>query len=176
MTDTSIILSIKNGSTPGYEMLMKKHYGSLLYFLYRMVNNYIDAEDLTLETFTKAFSKLDSYTPSNEFSTWLYRIAKNTAIDYLRTKDKRPNDIIEVENLKLVSDYRAPEEELISSESIELIEKSIEQLSPKARKVMKLHVDGYSDEEITEETGLMHGAVRSLLCRARKQLKDSLYE
>jgi len=172
MTDQSIISAIHNGSTFGYEYLYDKYRGSIFYFIFLMVKNYTDAEDLTLETFAKAFDKLDSYSPTNEFSTWLYRIAKNTTIDHLRTKDRRPSDIVEIENLPLISDYRTPEEELISSEGVGFIEESIEQLSPKAKKVMKLHIDGYSDEEISEETGIMHGAVRSLLCRARKQLNE----
>ena len=171
MTDNSIIQAIRNGSTLGYEYLFDKYRGSIFYFIFLMVKNYTEAEDLTMETFAKVFNKLDSYSPTNEFSTWLYKIAKNTTIDYLRTKDRRPSDIIEIENLPLVSDYRTPEEELISSERVGFIEERIERLPPKSRKVVKLHVYGYSDEEIAEETGLMHGAVRSLLCRARKQLK-----
>ena len=174
MTDTAIISAIRNGSTLGYEYLFNKYRGSIFYFIFLMVKNYTEAEDLTMETFAKVFNKLDSYSPTCEFSTWLYTIAKNTTIDFMRTKDRKPSDIIEIENLPLASDYRTPEEELISSEHVGLIEERIEQLPTKARRVVKLHVDGYSDEEISEETGLMHGAVRSLLCRARKQLKESL--
>lgn len=173
MTDTAIISAIRNGSTLGYEYLYDKYRGSIFYFIFLMVKNYTDAEDLTMETFAKVFNKLDSYSPTCEFSTWLFTIAKNTTIDYIRTKDRRPSDIIEIENLPLVSDYRTPEEELISSEGVGLLEERIERLPTKARRVVKLHVDGYSDEEISEETGLMHGAVRSLLCRARKQLKEA---
>jgi len=176
MTDTSIILSIKNGSTPGYEMLMKKHYGSLLYFLYRMVNNYIDAEDLTMIAFEKAFEKLEKYNGSCKFKTWLYTIAKYTAIDFLREKEIRVNPTITLDMCMHEPDKDTPYDRLIHAENVDIIYECIDRLKEKRREIIRLHSEGYKDQEIAELTGCTHLGIRTKLNRARNQLKSLLYE
>jgi len=178
MDDNAIISAIKNGSTYGYKYLFDRHYGSVNYFIYRMVNNLTETEDLTMITFEKAFSRLDGWEPRAKFSTWLFSIARNTVLDFIIAEKRRIQGGIELDKYVQKPDNNTPSpyQELIANELKNVIEGHINRLPKKGKAVMKLHYIGYSDEEIVEKLSMMHGNVRCLLSRAKQKLKDKLHE
>jgi len=181
MTDAAIISQIKEGNSKGYSMLVKRHKSRLYYFINGMVWNTMDAEDLTMITFEKAFLKLDTWKEGScKFSTWLFTIAKNTVIDFRIAQQIRfsgGEDISKYRNIKDTS--YTPYQELLQKELQALAEGRINKLPKKSKPVMQLHVIGYSDEEIAEKLSMIHGNVRCILSRAKKKLeplKRLLYE
>ena len=176
MTDTAIILSIKEGNSKGYTMLVKRHKSRLFYYIFGMVRNTMDAEDLTMIAFEKAFEKLEKYNGSCKFKTWLYTIAKYTAIDFLREKEIRVNPTITLDMCMHEPDKDTPYDRLIHAENVDIIYECIDRLKEKRREIIRLHSEGYKDQEIAELTGCTHLGIRTKLNRARNQLKSLLYE
>lgn len=181
MTDTAIISAIKVGNSKGYTMLVKRHKSALFFFINGMVWNYMDAEDLMMITFEKAFRGLNRWSNDKfKFSTWLFTIAKNTVIDFRREQVIRLNGGEAIENYRHLRDNAyTPYQELIHKELFELADRKIDKLPKKSKPVMKLHIIGYSDEEIAEKLSMMHGNVRCIIHRAKKKLepiKKYLYE
>ena len=177
MTDTAIISSIKEGNSKGYSALVKRHKSGLQFFINGMVWNVLDAEDLTMITFQKAFSRIGKWNGKCKFSTWLYSIARNTVIDFIRTNEKRLISGEDVSRfIALQDECWTPEEQIMHAENVKIIEGCIEKLSPKRRELMNLHIDGNKDEMIAEILNISHLAVRTKLNRTRNQLKSLLYE
>ncbi len=175
MTDEIIISSILNGDSRGYSVLLKRYRSRLFFFINGMVFDKMDAEDLLMITFEKAFRKLDKYNGKCKFSTWLFTIAKNTVRDFIREKSKMIFSSESIENFIRIEDKNYnPEEKLLHSETVEKIEECIEMLPERRRRVIELHIDGNKDEDIAEITGMNHVAVRTLLFRARQQLKAAI--
>ncbi len=184
--------ALDNSEQKAYSTLMERYRDSVYYVLLRMVYNPEDAEDLTLETFGKAFKSLDRYDPQYSFSTWLYKIASNSAIDFIRKKkrDKSPkkktlstsepidSDMgdanIEV-NLK--SSTLDPEEKFMKSQRIDVIQKYVKQLSPKYRLLIELrYFKEFSYQEIAKKIRQPLGTIKAQLSRARELLLQKLKE
>ena len=91
--DLLLVESAKNGDEKAFSNLLNRYRDSIYYMLLKMVNNSSDAEDLTIEAFGKAFRNLDSFTPEFAFSTWLFKIATNNCIDFIRKKQVTPTPI-----------------------------------------------------------------------------------
>lgn len=178
MTDNAIISSILSGNKKGYSILMKRHRSRLYYFVYQMVHNTLDAEDLTMIAFQKAFSKLDTWRQGScKFSTWLFTIAKNTVLDFFIARAKRINNFDELDKYRQVIDRGyTPEEMLLHLENVRIIESCIDRLPKKRKELIYLHIEGQKDEQIAEMLNITHLAVRTKLNRTRKQLKSLLYE
>jgi len=121
MTDTAIISAIKEGNSKGYTMLVKRHKSRLYYFINGMVWNTMDAEDLTMISFQKAFDKLEKYNGKCKFRTWLYTIAKYSAIDFLREKETRVNPTITLDMCMHEPDKDTPYDRLIHAENVGMI-------------------------------------------------------
>ena len=177
MTDESIISSILSGDQTGYTVLMERHKGRLFYYVFKMVHNTMDAEDLTMIAFQKAFSKLDTWKQGScKFSTWLFTIAKNTVLDFFITRAKRINNWVEFEKCVYKPDYLTPEQKILHDENVAIIEDCIGRLKPKRAELIRLKADGYKDEQIADILHITHLAVRTKLNRTRNQLKSLLYE
>jgi RNA polymerase sigma-70 factor (ECF subfamily) len=144
----------------------------------KMTNNPEDADDLTIEAFGKAFKNLKQYTPDYAFSTWLFRIASNNCIDFIRKR--KLNETVSV-NLHdatesgddladiLPSPTRNPEEDIIRQQRIQALRDVIEKLKPHYRKLIELrYYEERSYEEISEELNLPIGTVKAQLFRARE--------
>ncbi len=146
-----------------------------------MVNNASDAEDLTIEAFGKAFKNIDQYAPNYAFSTWLFKIATNNCIDFIRKKkantisldqnddddDKAPTDIM--------AQVLDPEESLIKDQKLKLMRSIVSRLKPRYRKLIELrYFKEYSYDEISEELELPIGTVKAQLFRARELLFNIL--
>lgn len=137
-----------------------------------------DAEDLTMEAFNKAFSKLDQYTPDFAFSTWLYRIAKNNCIDYLRRNKKDNNTRVNQQEAgigiaahEMANQLPSPEQLMINRQETRLLREIVDTLHPKYKDIINLHYfNELSCEEIAAQLDLPEGTVKVRLFRARELL------
>lgn len=175
--------AVKQGDQKAYAELMNHYRESLYFMLLKMTNNPYDAEDLTIEAFGKAFKSLHQYTPDYAFSTWLFRIASNNCIDFIRKKKKNTfsmnNGYGNEEDNEYANTIPAetldPEEEIIKEQKISLMRNVVEKLKPHYRNLVVLrYFKEYSYEEIAEELDLPLGTVKAQLYRAREFLYNIL--
>lgn len=172
-------LAINQGDQKAYAELMGFYKDAIYFLLLKMTNNQDDADDLTIEAFGKAFKKLDQYTPDYAFSTWLFKIASNNCIDFIRRKkvevlsinktvvDDEGTDMSQI----LPSNTPDPEEKLIERQKIMLMREVVEKLKPNYRRLVQLrYFDEYSYEEIAQEMAIPIGTVKAQLFRAREFL------
>ena len=158
---------------------MKLYRDPLYFMLFEKVGNEEIAKDLTIEALGKAFKKLHLYVPAYVFSTWLFTIAKNNCIDYLR-KNKLPtisidklmvNDKGEKQSFDLPSETDNPEQKMMKKQRIQILRQIVEQLKPNYRTLVKLrYFKEMSYEEIASELDIPLGTVKAQLHRSREQL------
>ncbi len=175
--DLLLVELAKNGNEKAFSSLLNRYRDSLYFMLLKMVNNTSDAEDLTIEAFGKAFRSLDSFTPDFAFSTWLFKIATNNCIDFIRKKQISPSPIdhlqddLEHVTVSLQSDLPDPEETLINDQKIAVLRDIVNQLKPRYRNLIELrYYKEYSYEEISTELKLPIGTVKAQLFRAKSLL------
>tara|TARA_S200000501_G_scaffold300819_1_gene287929 strand:- start:432 stop:1034 length:603 start_codon:yes stop_codon:yes gene_type:complete len=171
--------ALKNGDPSAYRELMKLYRDPLYFMLYEKVNDKEIAKDLTIESLGKAFKKLHLYTPNFTFSTWLFTVAKNHCIDYLR-KHKLPTTSIDKimtdkdgrsTNFDLISNELNPEEKMEKSQRIAILRQIVDQLNPKYRDLVKLrYFKELSYDEISHTLNLPIGTVKAQLHRSRERL------
>lgn len=171
--------AIDNKSQKAYAELMERYRDSIFFMLLKMVNSKDDADDLTIEAFGKAFKKLEQYTPNYAFSTWLFKIASNNCIDFIRKKKKNTfsinraiegNDGSEME-LDIKSDELDPEEVLMKEQKIEMMHNVVDKLKPRYKTLVELrYFKELSYEEIATELDIPIGTVKAQLFRAREFL------
>jgi RNA polymerase sigma-70 factor (ECF subfamily) len=176
--------AIEKGDQKAYAELMSRYRDSIYFLLLKMVNNKDDAEDLTIEAFGKAFSRLHQYTPNYAFSTWLFKIASNNAIDFIRkrklenlTSIDKPlaNDESGELTMDIKSENMDPEESVIKKQKIKMMREVVEKLKPRYRELVELrYFKEYSYEEIAEQLNLPIGTVKAQLFRAREFLFNIL--
>jgi RNA polymerase sigma factor (sigma-70 family) len=172
--------ALENKDRYAYAELMRNYRDTLYFMMLKMTNNAQDADDLTIEAFGKAFKNLHQYTPQFAFSTWLFRIASNNCIDFIRRK--KMNEAISV-NLTDLADSgedlaemlpetsRNPEEDVIRKQKIQALKKIIDQLKPHYKSLIELrYYNELSYEEIAMEMDLPIGTVKAQLFRAREIL------
>lgn len=175
--------AIEKGDQRAYAELMQRYRDSVFYMLLKMVNNKDDADDLTIEAFGKAFKKLDQYTPSFAFSTWLFKIASNNCIDFIRKRKMQMFSLDKPfqnsEGGELTIDVRFdgldPEEKVMKKQKIVLLRSVVDKLKPRYKKLVELrYFDELSYEEIAEQMELPLGTVKAQLFRAREFLQNIL--
>lgn len=171
------------GDQKAFAELMGRYRDAIFFMLLKMVNNKSDAEDLTIEAFGKAFKNLNQYSPSYAFSTWLFKIASNNCIDYLRKKrtnivslDGGLNDDFEIDAPIPIKDTNLdPEENLIRDQIVSLMRTVVTKLKPRYRVLIeKRYFQELSYEEISVELDLPIGTVKAQLFRARELLFNTL--
>ena len=174
-----VIKATKYDDQQAFSDLMDRYKDSIYFMLLKMVNNKDDAEDLTIEAFGKAFNSLKQYTPNYAFSTWLFKIATNNCIDFLRKKKKKTMSIDNsIENkdgdeitIELKSDARTPEQETIRDQKIEVMRSYVKKLKPRYETLVEMrYFKEMSYEEISNELNLPLGTVKAQLFRAREFL------
>lgn len=177
--DLKVIERALNGNRKAYAELLDRYRDSVYYVMLRMVNNPSDAEDLTIEAFGKAFNHLSQYSPSHAFSTWLFRIATNNCIDFIRRKNLSPrpfdHDGGEEDEMEatIASDTRGPEELLIDRETANTLNAIVSSLKPRYRRLIELrYFEDYSYEEIATELSLPIGTVKARLFRAKTLIQN----
>lgn len=177
--------AIDNKDQKAYAELMDRYRDSIYFMLLKMVNNRDDADDLTIEAFGKAFKKLHQYTPNYAFSTWLFKIASNNCIDFIRKKKKRQgtfsidkryeNDEGSEIGMDLKSEGLNPEEVYIKEQKIILMQDVVKKLKPRYRRLVELrYFKEFSYDEISKELDLPLGTVKAQLFRAREFLFNIL--
>ena len=179
IVDIELVEEAKKGNEKAFASLMNRYRDSIYFMLLKMVNNPADAEDLTIETFSKAFHNIGSYNSKFAFSTWLFKIATNNCIDFIRKNQISPTPYdIPHENpdnimVMLQSDLPDPEELLIKHQNIEVLKDFVSRMKPKYRKIIQLrYYEDYSYEEISSELKIPIGSVKAELHRAKTQLYD----
>jgi len=185
-TDQEIVVLAREGREAAYRELIRRYERPVFSLVLRMVRNRQLAEDLAQETFIKALNAIASYRPEFKFSSWIFKIANNAAIDHLRRKDLEtlsldgsPSattaDEIEATVLQVGDRGATPLAALEARELGATIEQAIGQLRPEYRSCILLrHVEGLAYEEIAELLGLPLGTVKTYIHRARHELRDSL--
>ena len=176
--DFELVQNALDGDEKAFTRLLSRYRDSIYFMLLKMVNNRNDAEDLTLEAFGKAFKNLHQYSPTYAFSTWLFKIASNNCIDFLRRKKGTyiviENNVDPVENneaAKLKSKDPDPEEKLIRQQKAILLHHVVRKLKPRYRTLVELrYFREFSYEEIASELNLPLGTVKAQLSRAREML------
>ncbi len=176
-------LAVNVGDQKAYAGLMNNYKDSIYFMLLKMTNNSDDADDLTIETFGKAFKNLHQYTPDYAFSTWLFKIASNNCIDFIRKKKKLTFSIdksFETEDgVEIAHNIPAlapdPEENFINKQKIKLMREIVEKLKPRYRMLIEMrYFQELSYEEIADELKLPLGTVKAQLFRAREFLYNIL--
>lgn len=179
--DLQLVKSAIAGDQSAYATLMDCYRDSIYFMMVKMVKNVDDADDLTIEAFGKAFSRLEQYSPSFAFSTWLYKIASNNCIDFLRKKrikvssldtgfSNQDGEIFYVEAESATLD---PEETLMQNQKVKHMRLLVSKLKPRYRELVeKRYFEELSYEEIAEELNLPLGTVKAQLFRARDFLAN----
>jgi RNA polymerase sigma-70 factor (ECF subfamily) len=179
--DYELVLHAMDGDQKAYADLLGRYRDAIYFMLLKMVNNPSDAEDLTIEAFGKAFKNINQYTPNYAFSTWLFKIATNNCIDFIRKK--KLNNISLDQNtthedsapMTIPTDTLDPEENLINQQKVVLLRSVVSKLKPRYRKLIELrYFHEFSYEEISEELELPIGTVKAQLFRARELLYNIL--
>jgi len=179
--DCRLVLKARKGDQQAYADLMGRYRDSVYFMLLKMVNNPNDAEDLMIEAFGKAFKNIDQYTPNFAFSTWLFKIATNNCIDFIRKKranlisiDQSREDQ-DSQSIAIQSDTPDPEELMISEQKMVLLRDVVSKLKPRYRTLVELrYFKEYSYEEISEDLHVPLGTVKAQLFRARELLFNIL--
>jgi len=179
--DVRLVERAKKDDQGAYAQLMDRYKEAIYYMLLKMVNNSSDAEDLTIEAFSKAFKNLEQYTPNFAFSTWLFKIASNNCIDFIRKKridhisiDREIGYKNRASNI-IMDEVPDPEEDLIKKQKAKLMRSVVTTLKPRYRDLVELrYFKEYSYEEIADELNLPLGTVKAQLFRARELLYNIL--
>lgn len=181
--DFTLVESALQGNQIAYADLMSKYRDSVYYMMHKMVKNVDDAEDLTIEAFGKAFSRLEQYSPSFAFSTWLFKIASNNCIDFIRKKriyvTSMDTGFVSEEGDVIYHDARAdvlnPEESIVHDQKVKHMRLLVSKLKPRYRELVeKRYFEELSYEEIADELNLPLGTVKAQLFRARDFLANMM--
>lgn len=182
MEDDVLVKQAREGDEQSYKRLVNKYERALYYHILKMVKDKEQVEDLVQEAFVKAFDNLESYNTNYAFSTWLYRIATNHTIDYLRKKKLQTLSIDKPRRTKSgememqLEDHSAQtDRSIIRKQRQNIVQDAIDELPAKYRKVIRLrHMEEKSYQEISEELGKPLGTVKAHIFRAREMLYKSL--
>jgi RNA polymerase sigma-70 factor (ECF subfamily) len=175
--------ALRSGDRAEFALLVDAYYEMIYRLAIKMVNNPQDAEDILQETFIKAYRHLKNFDGRSSLSTWLYRIATNEALMFLRRQ--KPDTVSvdesldtgegEVEPLQIIDWSSLPEEELMSAEAQVYLDKAVDKLSPSLRVVFVLRdIQGLATRETAEVLDISETAVKTRLSRARLQLREEL--
>ena len=186
LPDADVVRLAQQGREPAFRELVRRYERPVFSLVYRMVRDREVAEDLAQDTFVKVLNHIDRYSPEFKFSSWLFKIANNVAIDHLRRRrldtvsidgapDATSASEVEASTIQLASEQESPLEELASRELGSAIERAIGALRPQYRAcIMLRHVEGRSYEEIAATLDLPLGTVKTYIHRARHELRRAL--
>jgi RNA polymerase sigma-70 factor (ECF subfamily) len=186
LSDQQVVLIARGGREAAYRELIRRYERPVFALLFRMVRDRELAEDLSQETFVKALNAIDSYRPEFKFSSWIFKIANNAAIDHLRRReldtlslDGSPHaetpEAMQATALQIGMRQESPLEAVEARELGSAIEAAIGRLRPEYRSCILLrHVEGRAYEEIAEILSLPLGTVKTYIHRARNELRLAL--
>lgn len=179
--DVELVNAAKSGDQSAYTAIMVRYREPIYYLVLKMIRNESDAEDISIEAFEKAFKKLDQYIPEYAFSTWLFRIATNQCIDFIRKKKLKTTLIDNViddgesrgTKIQIRGTSKDPEETYIKQEKIELMREYVYKLEEPYKTLVTLrYFKEWSYEEIMIELEVPLGTVKAQLFRSRALLSN----
>jgi RNA polymerase sigma-70 factor (ECF subfamily) len=186
VSDHELVTRAQQGSEKAYRELLGRFQRPVFSIIYRMIRDREQAEDLAQETFVRVFNNIDRYDPRYKFSSWIFKIATNLTIDWIRRKELDTVSIdgsrnavtaeqIEATSITIASPDENPEELLEAKQLGEEIESAISKLRPEYRAAILLrHVDGREYQEIAEILSLPLGTVKTYIHRGRNELREQL--
>ena len=182
VTDKQLVERVKNGEKAAYDLLVLKYQQRIIILVSRFVRNQSDALDVTQEAFIKAYRALPNFRGESAFYTWLYRIAVNTAKNYLAVQSRRPTgnnyDVSEIEQIEgadALKEQATPENLLLKDELQATVLKAIEDLPEDLKTAIMLReIEGLSYEEIASVMECPIGTVRSRIFRAREAIDNEM--
>lgn len=181
--DLDLVQAAIKGDQLAYADLMTKYRESIYFMMLKMVKNSDDADDLTIEAFGKAFNRLEQYSPSYAFSTWLFKIASNNCIDFIRKKRIKVTSMDsgiktsdgETMYIDAKSYGKDPEETVMHNQKVKHMRELVSRLKPRYRVLVeKRYFEELSYEEIATELDLPLGTVKAQLFRARDFLANMM--
>jgi len=186
LTDAQIMLRVKGGDEAAFEYLVQKYRRPMLSFMYRMAHNSAAAEDLAQEVFLRVYRSREKYEASAKFSTWLYRIASNLAVNHARdTRHQRPENTVSLDEpdqesgltMDLPDSSLTAEEVIVRRERLAAIRQRVEALPERQKMALIMHKYQQMDyRQIAEVLKLSESAIKSLLFRAYETLRVQLKE
>jgi RNA polymerase sigma-70 factor (ECF subfamily) len=183
LEDRDLVAAAKRGDNKAFQTLLKKYRKSVYYMLLKMVKNPDDAEDLTQEAFAKAFNSIDKFDSTFAFSTWLFRIATNNCIDFIRKKRVQTVSIdapVEGDDgssmrFDVRDENHDPNEAMLRSQRRHYLQLALERLPEKYRELVDLrYFQELSYEEVADKLQIPLGTVKAQLFRARELLNEEL--
>ncbi|MGA2458324.1 MAG: sigma-70 family RNA polymerase sigma factor [Terriglobales bacterium] len=186
VSDVDVMLRVKTGDEPAFAYLVQKYRRPMVGFMYRMCHNPSTAEELAQEVFLRVYRSRTSYEPSAKFSTWLYRIATNLAVNHARdTRHERPENTVRLDEPDretgttpdLADDSLTAEEEILKRERLAAIRSKVNALPERQRMAVIMHKYQQMDyRQIADVLKLSESATKSLLFRAYETLREQLKE
>ncbi|HEY0324025.1 MAG TPA: sigma-70 family RNA polymerase sigma factor [Pyrinomonadaceae bacterium] len=182
IADCDLVVRAIKGREDGFNELVRRYQRPIAAYVYRMVGDYDSALDLTQEVFIKVYSSLERYRPEFKFSTWIYKIAHNASVDYLRRSASREQALTsevdgEEREIAVMSRKLSPEQEYAMEERRAEIERVVRQLPAVYRELIILrHQHDLSYDEIAEVMSLPLGTVKNRLFRAREMMRQQFVE
>ena len=186
LTDQEVVARAREGRETAFRELIGRYERPVFSLIYRLVRDRERAEDLSQETFIKVLNALERYDPTYKFSSWIFKIAHNTALDHLRKKEPETLSIdgsphaetaaeAEASSVAVVSDLQSPEDFTAQRELGGILEQAIGLLRPEYRTAIVLcHMEGRAYEEIAKIMGVPLGTVKTYIHRARHELRGHL--
>jgi len=184
LTDAEMMLRVKAGDDSAFDYLVQKYRRAMINFMYRMAHNSAAAEDLAQEVFLRVYRSRGSYEPSAKFTTWLYRIATNLAVNHARdTRHERPETMVSLDepdeetgtSMDVADSSLSVEEKLVRRERLMAIRNTVQKLPERQRIAVLMHKYQQMDyKQIAEVLKLSESATKSLLFRAYETLREQL--
>ena len=179
-----IVRKVLQGDVNAFEKLVTEYERAVYAIAQRMTGNAEDAADMTQETFIKAYNSLSSFRGDSKFSVWLYRIANNVCLDFLRSRSRKPTVSLSTEDddgeetqLDIADESQSPELLLENALTRDAVRRGLDSLPPDYKQILLLReIQGLSYEEIAAALGIESGTVKSRIFRARKRLCTFLIE
>jgi len=186
ISDADVMLRVKAGDDSAFEYLVQKYRRPMVSFMYRMAHNAAAAEDLAQEVFLRVYRSRESYEPSAKFTTWLYRIATNLAVNHARdTRHERPENVVNIDEpdeetglrVDVADSSLTAEEAILRRERMAAIRQRVQALPERQRMAVVMHKYQQMDyRQIAEVLKLSESATKSLLFRAYETLRVQLKE
>ena len=186
LTDAEVMLRVKAGDDSAFDYLVQKYRRPMVSFMYRMAHNSAAAEDLAQEVFLRVYRSRANYEASAKFTTWLYRIATNLAVNYARdTRHERPGNTVNIDEpddetgltVDVADTSLSAEESMVRRERLAAIRKRVQALPERQRTAVIMHKYQQLDyRQISEVLKLSESATKSLLFRAYETLREQLKE
>ncbi len=186
LTDADVMLRVKAGDEPAFEYLVQKYRRAMVSFMYRMTHNSAAAEDLAQEVFLRVYRSRTSYEASAKFTTWLYRIATNLAVNHARdTRHERPENQVSLDEpdeetgstMDVADSSLTVEQAILRRERMSAIRAKVQNLPERQRMAVIMHKYQQMDyKQIAEVLKLSESATKSLLFRAYETLREQLKE